>query len=340
MDTSRPPVSVLDHSRQQLKVGVLLLLLTFVVGPMGYMFLEGWDFLDAMYMTVLSVTTTGFHEVHDLTPAGRIFTIFLIILGIGSIAYTSGRAVQVFFESQLFRRRRMKLHEVHDHFIVCGYGKMGKYICEELAEKGVPFVAIENEAAKVDVLQELSFLFVHGDATQDDVLEEAGIMKARGLVAVLDSDADNVFATLSAKTLNPKVFVVARAVEDETEPKLRKAGANRVVKPYETAGTKMAELLLRPNVIDFIDIVARDKKVDLNIEECQVAETSSLVQKTLAGSAIRQELNIMVITINKSDGTFVYNPTSSTVLETGDRLIALGERANLIKFSKLCSGER
>jgi voltage-gated potassium channel len=259
------------------------------------MILEGWGFLDAAYMTVIAVTTTGFQEVHGLSTEGRVFTIFLIVFGVGSIAYTSGKAVQVLFETQVLRRRRMSrtLNDLTDHFIVCGFGKMGKYICEELVEKDAPFVVVENDPAKVDVVRDLGYVYVAGDATSDDTLDKAGISRARGLVAVLDSDADNVFATLSAKSLNPKVFVVARAVEEETEPKLLKAGANRVVKPYETAGTKMAELLLRPGVIEFIDVVARDRKVDLNIEEFHVAERSPLAGRSLAESPLRQELNIM-----------------------------------------------
>jgi voltage-gated potassium channel len=329
---------MMSDSRHQLRVGLALIILTVIVGPVGYMILEGWGFLDSAYMTVIAVTTTGFQEVHGLTSGGRVFTIVLIIFGVGSISYTGARAVQVIFEGQLFQRKRMtkKLNRLHDHFIVCGYGKMGKYVCEELAEQETSFVVVEKDEEKIEAMRELGYLFVRGDATTDDVLQDAGIMKARGLVAVLDSDADNVFATLSAKTLNPKVFLVARAVEEETESKLLKAGANRVVKPYETAGTKMAELLLRPGVIEFIDIVARDKKVDLNIEEFRLAHTSSLIGKSLAGSPIRHELNIMVVSINKGDGKFIYNPTSSTVLEAGDSLIALGERANLLKLSALC----
>jgi voltage-gated potassium channel len=332
---------MIDNSRQQLRVGVALLLLTIIVGPIGYMLLERWDFLDAVYMTIIPVTTTGFQEVHGLSTGGRVFTIALIVFGVGSIAYTGGRAVQVLFEAQLFQRRRMtkKLRELHDHFIVCGYGKMGKYICEELTEKRASFVTVEMDPTKIEVVRELGYVYVQGDATSDDILEEAGIAKAKGLVAVLDSDADNVFATPSAKALNPKIFVVARAVDEETEPKLLKAGANRVVKPYETAGTKMAELLLRPGVIDFIDVVARDKKVDLNIEEFHLADRSPLVKKSLAHSPLRQELNIMVVSVHRPDGTFVYNPSSSTVLEAGDRLIVLGERANLVQLTRLCSGD-
>jgi voltage-gated potassium channel len=332
--------TVHDHSRQQFRVGILLLLLTLIVGPVGYMLLEGWDFLDAMYMTVISVTTTGFEEVHHLSAAGRIFTLFLIVSGVGSLAYTGGRAVQILFETQLFRRRRMtrQLSALRDHYIVCGYGKMGKYICEELAENKAAFVVVETDPAKVEAAQESGYVSLQGDATSDDMLEEAQIARAKGLVAVLDSDADNVFATLSAKALNPAIFVVARAVEEETEPKLLKAGANRVVKPYETAGTKMAELLLRPSVIEFIDIVARDKSVDLNIEEVRLAERSALRNKTLADANLHRDLNIIVVTITKQDGTFIYNPQSSAVLEAGDRLIVLGERAQLVQLTTLCAG--
>jgi voltage-gated potassium channel len=314
---------------------------TVMLGTIGYMVLEQWGFLDALYMTVITMSTTGFNEVHDLSKAGRLLTLVLIILGIGSVAYASGRAVQLIFEMQFIGRRRMskKLEQLNDHFIVCGYGKMGKYICEDLSEKEALFVVIENETSKIAAIRELGYLFVEGDATSDDTLTLAGIGRARGLVTVLGSDADNVFTTLSAKSLNQKIFVVARAVEEETEPKLLKAGASRVVKPYETAGTKMAELLLRPGVIEFIDIVARDKKVDLNIEEVHVGERSPLVNRTLAESNLRQTLNIIIVTINKPDGKFIYNPQSSTLLEAGDRLIALGERANLLQLSKLCLGE-
>ena len=328
-----------DRSTHQVKVGFGLLLLTLVIGTAGYMIIEGWTFLDAIYMTIITVTTTGFREVHALSDIGKVFTILVIIMGVGSLAYTGGRAVQVLLEKQLFRKRRMtkKLEDMSNHFIVCGYGKMGKYICEELSEKSVPFVVVETDPEKIEAIQQRDYVFADGDATSDVILLKAGIESAQGLVAVLGSDADNVFTTLSAKTLNPKIFVVARAVEEETEPKLRKAGADRVVKPYETAGTKMAELLLRPGVIEFIDIVARDKTVDLNIEELYVSEGSPLVHKTLAESPLRQELNVMIVSINKPDGKFIFNPRSSTVIEPGDKLIALGEKTGLMQLSQLCS---
>jgi voltage-gated potassium channel len=184
----------------------------------------------------------------------------------------------------------------------------------------------------------MNYLYINGDATSDEILTMAGVMKAKGLVAVLSNDAENVFTTLSAKVLNPNLYVVARAVEEETESKLKKAGANRVVKPYEIGGNRMAELLLRPGVIEFIDVVARERNVDLSMEELAVNERSSLIGKTLAELPIRKDLNIIIVSINKLKGGFIYNPKSSTVIEQNDKLIALGDKVNLAELSKLCNG--
>jgi voltage-gated potassium channel len=327
------------RSLLQARLGFSFLGLTLLVGTAGYMIIESWAFLDAIYMTVITVTTTGFNEVHGLSESGRVFTLLLIVMGVFSIAYTVGGAAQAFFETLIFGRRSMskKLEKLINHFIVCGFGKMGKFTCEELWEREALFVVIEKDPTKIEIIRERGYLFVHGDATRDDILVSAGIGQARGLVVVLSSDADNVFTTLSAKTLCPKLFIVSRAVEEETEPKLLKAGATRVVKPYEAAGTKMAELLLRPGVIEFIDLVASDKTVDLNIEEVLVRDRSLLVNKTLGDSSIRQTLNIIIVAINKPDGTFIFNPTSPSTIEAGDRLMALGERKSLIELNRLCS---
>lgn len=324
----------------QLRFGFALLVSTVVVGTVGYMLIERWDFIDSLYMTVITVTTTGFKEVRPLSDAGKIFTIFMIVVGVGSIAYTAGRAVQILFEADILRRRRMNktLHELKEHFIVCGYGNIGKYVCEQLLEKHSPFVVIERDSDKIEDIKDEGYPFVEGDATDDDTLESAGVHRARGMVVVMGSDADNVFTTLSAKSLNPDIFVVARAIEEETEPKLLKAGAGRVVKPYEAAGTKMAEILLRPGVIEFIDIVTRDRTVDLNIQEMIVGDRSRIVDKNLAESPIRHDMNVIIAAINRRDGTFVFNPESSTVIHAGDRLIALGQGKNLEKLLKICEG--
>ena len=202
---------MVDRSVRQLQFGFGALVATVVMGTIGYMVIEQWDLLDALYMTVIAVTTTGFKEVHTLSDGGRLFTLFVIVLGVGSIAYTGGRGVQVLLEAQILRKRRMdrRLAALENHCIVCGYGKMGRYICEELAERGERFAVIERDPSRIEIIRELGYLFVDGDATEDDTLAKARIAGARGLVAVLSSDADNVFATLSAKSLNPKIFVVA-----------------------------------------------------------------------------------------------------------------------------------
>jgi len=330
---------MLEKTINQLKIGATILFVTILVGTTGFMLIEHWDFLDSVYMTIITITTTGFQETHPLTHTGRIFTIILLVMGVGSIAYTGGRAAQLLIETQIFRRRRMskKLEGLKDHYIVCGYGRMGRYICDELATAKVDFVVVDNESAKIERVMEMDYLYLTGDATSDDVLTKAGVQNARGLVAVLSSDAENVFTTLSAKVLNPELYVVARAVEEETESKLIKAGASRVVKPYEIGGNRMAELLLRPGVIEFIDVVAREKNVDLSMEELPVSDKSKLVGQTLAESPIRKDLNIIIVSINKVKGGFIYNPKSSTKIEAGDKLIALGEGSNLDEFRKMTS---
>jgi voltage-gated potassium channel len=322
----------------QLKIALLILIFITLTGTAGYILIERWDILDAFYMTIITITTTGFREVKPLSTVGKIFTVALIIFGVGTIAYTAGRAVQLIIETQVFKRRRMskKLEELKDHYIVCGFGRMGKHIAEELKSAGAQFVIVEKEPSEIEHIIELGYLFVNGDATSDEILLKAGVRRAKGLAAVLPTDAENVFTTLSAKVLNPNIFVVARAVEEETESKLIKAGADRVIKPYEIEGTRMAQMLLRPGVVDFMDIVAREKEFDLNLEEIRVCPGSPLVNKTLAESPIRSELNIIIVAIFRESDEFIYNPGSSTEIKPGDRLIAIGEARNLARLNKLC----
>ena len=332
---------MVDKTLRQLKFGLIILGFTIIVGTAGYMIIEKWHILDAIYMTIITISTTGFEEVHHLSQPGRFFTIIVIIMGIGSIAYTGGRAAQFVFETQIYRRRKMskQVEHLNNHFIVCGYGRMGRFICDELSEAGVDFVVIENDLVKIEKLINRGFMYVNGDATSDEILISAGIKNAKGLVAVLSSDAENVFATLSSKVINPDIYIVARAVEEETESKLVKAGAARVVKPYEIGGTRMAELLLRPGVIEFIDSIAREKNVDLNIEEVIVHPDSSIVNKTLTELPIRKEMNIIIVSIYKKTGKFIYNPLSSAKIEAGDKLIAIGENTSLQKLNKMCLAE-
>ncbi len=336
---------VLDKIRNEMKrliTALLVLNIIVIVGTVGYMFIENWSLLDAFYMTIISITTTGFAEVRPLSMLGRLLTVMIIITGVSTLAYVGGRAFQELIESQIFRRRKMskKVKQLKNHYIVCGYGRLGRPICNELVANQLPFVVIEKNEKRIDQLLEQEFLFVPGDATQDETLINAGIHRAKGLIGVLATDAENVYVTLSAKQLNQHLFVVTRAIEEEAEKKLMRAGANRIVKPYEIGAHRMAHLLLRPGVVDFIDIVARNKGIDLGLEEIVLGEKSPLVSKTLADSAIRQQLNIIIVAINREENEYIYNPTSSTVLNSGDRLIAIGHWKNLQKLNTLCHSNK
>jgi voltage-gated potassium channel len=320
---------------KHLRNAFIALLIIIIFGTSGYMFLEGWNLADSLYMVIITITTTGYEEVHPLTTTGEIFTLFLVIISFATVIYIGGIGIQILIESNIFKRRRMqnKIDKLSDHYIVCGYGRMGTHICDELTHEEVPFVVIENNPANHLKLDEIGYLYDDGDASHDSTLERVGVKRAKGLIAVLPNDAENVFATLSAKFLNPKIFVVARAVEDETEPKLLKAGADRVVKPYELGGVRMASLVLRPGVADFIEIVAANRNLDLQIEEIVVRKGSKMHKKTLAELPIRTEFNTIIVSIqNDEKGIFVYNPKGDTIVDEGNKLIAIGEKKNLAQL--------
>jgi len=320
--------SALNH----LRIALTTLLIIIIFGTTGYMIIEGWNFADSLYMVIITITTTGFEEVHPLSTVGEIFTLILVLISFGTVIYIGGIGIQIIIASNIFKRRRMqhKIDKLNDHYIVCGYGRMGTHICEELMLEGASFVVIENNPANHAKLDEIGYIYDTGDASHDSTLERVGVKRAKGLIAVLPNDAENVFTTLSAKFLNPKIFVVARAVEDETEPKLIKAGADRVVKPYELGGVRMASLVLRPGVADFIEIVAANRNLDLQIEEIVVRKGSKMHKKSLAELPIRTEFNTIIVSIqNDEKGIFVYNPKGDTIVDEGNKLIAIGEKNNL-----------
>lgn len=326
----------------QLKYGILSFIIIVLIGTIGFELIEEkWDFIDSFYMTIITISTTGFKEVKPLSTEGRLLTIFLIVSGVFTIGYTAGKAAQILIEKQILRRKRMekKLGTISNHYIVCGFGRMGKQIAEALVENGDDFVVVENNPENVEVLIERGYLYINGDAASDEALIKAGVERAKGLVSVVATDAENVFTTLSAKELNPNVFVVARAIDEGTESKLMKAGADRVVKPYELGGNRMVQLLLRPGVIDFIDGVAKNKETTIQLEEITVCPGSELIGKTLIDSPIRRDLDIIIVAIYKKDGTFIYNPKSSAMLQQNDKLIAIGEEVKLEMLTKLCLAE-
>ncbi|MBW1998054.1 MAG: potassium channel protein [Deltaproteobacteria bacterium] len=307
------------------------------------MIIEGWGFLDSLYMTVITITTVGFREVGPISPGGEIFTIIIIFSGMGIIAYILGVFAQAMIDLQLrsiIGRRKLGLilKAMKDHYIICGFGRIGRIICRELRAHDVPFVVIENSPDAIQNLEDEGFTYIHGDATSEEVLVKAGIERAKGLVSVVASDADNLFITMSARGLNPKLFILARADEEQTEKKLLRAGANRVVMPYLLGGQKMAHTILKPAVSDFLEFTVHNKDISLELGEIVVGEESRLKGLTLIESGIRQEMDIIIVAVMKKEGEMKFNPSSKTRIEAGDTLICLGTSENLERLEEVLSG--
>jgi len=330
-----------DRSAKQLGFAVLLLLGTMLVGTVGYVVIEGWSIGDAFYMTVISLTTTGFTEVRPLSPAGRTITVFVIISGIASLAYVGGRLLQLAVELYLLRRGRMdrEIQRLKNHVILCGYGRMGRHIASDLAEARVPFVVLESDSQMATVLEEHGYLHIIGDASSDELLKAAGVERAKGLIAVVSSDAENVYTTLTAKSINPAVTIVARALTDESAPKLRTAGADRVIKPYEMVGRRIAQLVIRPAMVEFVDTIARSNAGEITMEEMTVSKDSSLIGIALRDTPIRSRLNVIIVAIRRGEDDLVYNPGPDAHFEVGDRLVAIGRSEQLAELSGLCGIE-
>ncbi|MFP4011932.1 MAG: potassium channel family protein [Spirochaetaceae bacterium] len=327
-----------DGTRHHVFIAGVIVLGTIVVGTIGYMVIEGWNLIDSFYMTILAISTTGFREVHPLSDPGKMLSVIIIVAGLIAIAHLAGRVAQLLIEYYVLRRRRMdrRIQRQRGHYIVCGYGRMGRQVCLELESEGAHYVVVEKSEDLSEALTASGVMYVLGDATNDETLLRAGIEQAVGLITVASTDPENVYTTLSAKALNPNVFVVARALQDETESKLRKAGADRVIKPYEHVGQRMAQLLLRPDIVEFIDTVAHEAGKDIKIEATTVGERSPFVGRQLYDTPIRNELNIIIVVIRRADGELIYNPASTVELKAGDRLIAVGDKENLKRLAESC----
>jgi len=316
---------------------ILLALLLF--GSLGFVWLEGWNFFDALYMTVTTLSTVGYGEVHPLSPTGRLYNMGLILVGMGVLAYIITSLARVVVEGEirevLGRRSLVKnIQKLKNHYIICGFGRIGEIIARQLQDRGVPQVIVENKPENLSRLEESGYYVVSGDATREEVLLEAGIDRARGLVAVVSSDADNVYIVLSARSLNPALYIVARAEEVGAEQKLLRAGANRVESPYEMGGRKMASAILRPTVTTFMEL-ALTEGLEWSMEEIKVGAGSSLVGVALKASGLRQKLDLILVAIKRGDGEMLFNPTLDTLILEGDTLIALGMRRNLEALEEL-----
>ncbi len=327
---------------KDLKISLFILLVLVSLGTTGYMFIEGWRFLDAFYMTIITLATVGFREVHPLSDAGQVFTILLIVFGVSVLGYTVGKLAQIMFEGQIQRflgrkKVEMSIDALREHYIICGYGRIGMLICREFAAKPIPFVVVENNPAVLEKLEEDSVLFLRGNATEDETLLKAGIKRAKGLVSVVTSDTENVYITLTARGLNPDLFILARSGEPGSEIKLQRAGANKVVSPYHIGGSRMAQAILRPNVVDFIEIATGREHLDLQMEEIFIPEKSSFVGQNLKDAGLRKDTGVIIVGIKKVSGKMVFNPESTSVIEAKDTLIVLGQPASIAKLENLVS---
>jgi voltage-gated potassium channel len=324
---------------KRLLIDIFVFLAILFGGLAGYMAIEGWNAFDALYMTITTLTTVGFMEVHPLSPGGRIFTILLILFGVGFILYFLGSATRMMLEGtirDIYGRRKLekKITHISGHYIVCGYGRIGQTVAQLLREKPLEVVVIEKDQDRIPEFQEKDVLYVSGEATSEEILIRAGIERAKGLVAAASSDADNVYITLTARGLNPDLFILARAAEETSIKKLKRAGADRVVSPYELGARRMANTILRPAVVDFIEFAVHNRDLNLQMEELTVGSRSKIKDVTLFDSGIRKDHNLIVVAIRKKTGEMVFNPSSNTKIHEGDTLVALGDRDNLNKLEK------
>lgn len=328
----------MDFSR--LRLSLFLLFTIIVSGTTCYVFLEDMTLIEAFYMTMITISTVGFSEVKPLSDIGRLLTVIIIISGICVLTYTLGQAAQMFIEGELrllLGRKKLekKISTLKDHYIICGYGRIGGTIAQELIKENIPLVVIEQNPQQIELLEENHFLYLNMDATEEEVLLKAGLQRARGLVTTVSSDSDNVFIALTAKGLRPDIFILARASDPKNETKLLRAGASRVVCPYLMGGRRMAEILRKPTVVDFIDQTMMNDELGLKMEEAVISPSSPLIGKTLVGSNLRQDFGVIVVAIKKISNEMIFNPLPTEHLDAGDVIVVIGKRDNLAMMNEV-----
>ena len=329
------------ESTKHLLISIALSLVIFTVGTVGYMIIEGWDLTDSIYMTIITITTVGFSEVHQMSRLGRIFTIGLVFFGVAFFLFVAGSMVQFMVEGRIrdiMGRRTLnrKIEHLKNHYVVCGYGRIGRVLCKHfMAHPALKMVIVEKDENLISEMESDGILYIVGDASEEETLLKAGIKQAKVLVAALATDIDNVFLTLTARQLNPNIFIVARASSKAAKSKLLAAGANRVESPYDIGAVSMAQRVLRPSVTSFLDLVFAYNRKDIQMEEIPVAPSSSLVNVMLKDSGIRQKFNLIIIAVKKPNGEMMFNPSFETVIESGDTVIAMGKTENLLELEKV-----
>lgn len=334
----------MGYLRRRFAVVAAAILIMLAGGTAGYMAIEGYSAFDAFYMTLITITTVGYGEVHELSPAGRLFNSFVIFFGVFVMFLAVGAMTQTAIElelNQFFGKRRVKnmIDKLKQHVIVCGYGRVGRGAAAELSIAGTPFVVVDHNDSRVERAREAGLLAVKADASQDETLRQVGIDRARGLIATLASDADNLFLTLTAKTLNPNLLLSARVNEDTSEQKMRRAGANHVFAPYVSTGHRMAQALLKPHVLQFLDYSTQRGMQDVGMEQVRVEESCSYCDHTLQEMNIRREMGVIVLAIRRADGQMEFNPPAEAKLAGGDYLIVMGKKEGLQRLEKDLMGK-
>ena len=324
-------------------LAVALLLCVLAGGTLGYRAIEGWSLWDGFYMTVTTITTVGFQEVHPLSRAGQVFTVGVIVAGVGTAFYTFALLAHLVMEGGLHqrlarRRRERMLDELRDHFIVCGYGRMGSMVVAEFRRQNVPFVVIEHDADRVHEVIETGGLAVLADASSEEVLKRVGIERARGFIAAVGTDAENVYAVLTARVLRPDLYIIGRAETADAERKLLRAGANRVVAPYRIGARELAQTALRPAVVDFFEMATGAGNLELSLEQVAIADRSSLVGRSIIEANVRQRFGLIVVGIQRRGGKMEFNPAGEAVMQAGDQLVVLGRTDGLRELENAAAG--
>ena len=327
----------LSPSRRRLSgplLAVALLVAVTAGGTVGYVVLEGWSWWDAFYMTAITVTTVGYREIHDMDLVGQAFTVLLLAGGVGTAFYVFTLISTIVVEGGLATRlRRHRIHvmidELDGHFILCGFGRIGSVIADEFRQQDIPFVVIERDAERVQEALDRGMLVVEADASREETLKRLHIERARGMVAAVGTDAENVYTILTARVLAPGLFIVGRAETEDAERKIRRAGADRVVSPYSIGAQQMAQTALRPAVVDFVKLATQAGNLDLAMEQIRVSGASSLAERSLVEANLRQRFGVIVVGIQRAGGRMEFNPSPDAVMRDGDQLVVLGRPQNL-----------
>jgi len=325
---------------KKLRYSFYLFICTVSCGVLGYHFIEGMSFFDSLYMTAITISTVGFEETKPLSIEGRTLTIFIIVFGITIAGYTLGNFIKMLVEGEISKglgRKKVekRITSLKNHYIICGHGRIGKLITRELQRHREKFIILEMDEKEAINLESANLPYLALDARDETALLKAGIMRAKGLVTAVMSDADNVFITLTAKMLNPDVFILARASDSKNEKKMLSAGANKVVSPYMIGGQRMAQVLVKPTVVDFIDLATMDHGLGLMMEELKISANSILVGKNLIESNLRRDFGVIIVLIKKHHGELKFNPNASEVLEALDVLVMLGKTNDLDRISEI-----